>query len=81
MNFKKWLDVFLEEKGIDDYQEIEIEDEGAWHYMVVKNVKEFINQLPEEQQVKIKNTFIKIDFQNGDVINFITYLANRITKI
>ena len=81
MKFENWLNLFFQEKGIDDYQEIKIKYNNNFHYLFVENVKEFLCQLPAAQQMKIKNTFIKIDILNGDIEDYIVYLAKGITQI
>ena len=80
MNFENWLDRFLEEKNIDLFQEIEIETGNHFGYTNVGDVVSALSQLSIIEKGKIKNTFVKIDFRNGDVLNFITYLANGIVK-
>jgi hypothetical protein len=79
-NINKWLDVFVEEKGINLERAFEFTTEDTWNYMPVGAVIEFIKNLPINQQIKIKNTLVIIDFKNGNVYHFLEYIAKGIAK-
>lgn len=66
------LETMFEEKGIDLDQDLNLEGHIN---LTVRNVLELIYNAPEEIQKKIIKTFIQIDFQNGNVMHFIMYLA------
>ncbi len=74
MRFEKWLDVFLEEKGINKNM-IEIEHNEILHFVEIEALTDFIKSLPIEHKRKIKNTFVMIDFKNGDCLDFLNHLA------
>ena len=42
----------------------------------VGDVRQSIVDTCDSEQAKIKDTLVKIDFQNGDVYHFLKYLAN-----
>ncbi|HUS49652.1 MAG TPA: hypothetical protein VMZ91_05775 [Candidatus Paceibacterota bacterium] len=49
--------------------------------MPVGVVLEFIKKVPKDQQTKIKDTIVKIDFANGNVYHYFEYLAKGISKV
>lgn len=74
MKFDKWLDVFLEEKGIEDRM-FEIEHEGMIHLVEQEVLIDFIKSMPNEMKRKMKDQFVIIDFKNGDVVHYLNHLA------
>lgn len=76
-NFERRM---LEEKGLMDHT-LEFEVEGLNHSMPVEVVVEFIENLPSEIRSNIKNQFSKIDFLNGDLLDYVTFLANGIVQL
>lgn len=78
-DFDKWLDTFLEEKGIDLDEGFTVQ--GAnWgdNHMTYGVVVEHIKIAPKGEQNKIKDMLVKIDFKNGDVRHFLRHLAQAI---
>lgn len=75
MKFEEWLNVFIEEKEINIAKTFEFIINETWNYLPLEVVIEFIKSLPYEQQIKIKDTIVKIDFMNGDVYHYFKYLA------
>ena len=78
MGFDKWLDTFISEKGIDTEQYIEVEGPGGANHMPVSAVLDAMKSTTDAEKSKIKNTFVLIDFKNGDVLHFIKHLAQAI---
>jgi len=78
---KKYLNQLIEEKGIDRCYTFEVEgkDWGV-NYIPLEVVIEHILIAPRNQQKQIRNTLVKIDFKNGDVLHFFNYLAKAIAK-
>lgn len=74
---KTHLERMLEEKGIDIDQDLHIDGQIN---LTVRNVLELIYNSPVLIQKKIIKTFVQIDFQNGDVMHFIIYLAKGMAK-
>ena len=79
-SFNKWLDTFVEEKGIDLGQILEIKTENNTHYFEVGNVIENIKATTPEEQEEIKNMIVKIDFYNGDVVDYFKHLAQALAQ-
>lgn len=78
--FNKWLDTFIEEKGIDLEQVIEIKTETNIHYFEVGNIIANIKATTPEEQAGIKDMIVKIDFHNGDVVDYFRHLAQALAE-
>ncbi len=79
MYFNNWLDIFLEEKGIDLEEQFTLKDsEGTEHFMSLAVVVEHIKIAPEHEQKAIKDMIVRIDFANGKVEDFFKHLAQAI---
>lgn len=81
MNFQKWLETFLDEKGISQQTELTIENANGNNYLLIETLMEFLNKLPKDQKAKIKSTFVMIDFKNGDTMHFIKHLATGMVNM
>ena len=71
MSFYEWFTTFLEEKKIDL-------SEPVGRGIQVGDVCQAIVDTSEDEQKKIKNTIVKIDFFNGDVIHFFKHLGQAL---
>lgn len=78
MNFSNWLDTFLSEKGIQLDQPFTVEGKSGPNFMEVSHVVAAMKAAPAHEQNRIKATFVKIDFVNGDCMHFIKHLAGAI---
>lgn len=78
--FNKWLDTFIEEKGIDLEQVIEIKTETNTHYFEIGNIIANIKATTPEEQAGIKDMIVKIDFYNGDVVDYFRHLAQALAE-
>ena len=72
--FDKWLDLFLEEKGVENAL-YEVNHNGIIHMIDIKFIIDLIKQCSLDEQKKIKEVIIKIDFRNGNIDDFFNYLA------
>lgn len=77
-SFKTWLDTFIEEKNLNMEDSFEIEKDGNLNIFSYKSVYEYILISTPEEKKNIKNTIVKIDFLNGDVLHFFRHLAKAI---
>lgn len=77
MIFEKWLDTYVEEAELDKEQIIYEGDDpsGTLHIVDLGYLIEVIKTASTTEKAKIKNIIVKIDFQNGDVLDFFSYLA------
>ena len=78
--FNSWLDTFIEEKGIDLGQILEVKTDKNTHYFEVGNIIENIKATTPEEQEEIKKMIIKIDFYNGDVVDYFKHLAQALVQ-
>ena len=79
-SFNQWLDTFIREKEIDLDYTFTIEDEGITHIFELGNVIENIKTTFKEEQNAIKDMIVKIDFYNGDVVDYFKHLAKALVK-
>lgn len=79
-SFNQWLDTFIQEKGIDLDYTFTIEDEGITHIFELGNVIENIKATSKEEQNAIKDMIVKIDFNNGDVVDYFKHLSKALVK-
>jgi len=73
-----YIETLLEEKNIslDTYI---LENEGNFG-LTIKMLVDFIYSMPVSIKKQVENTFRKIDFLNGDVMNYINFLAKGMIK-
>lgn len=76
---KNYLTALISEKdGISMETPIEVEGQSGTNFMTVQTVVEHILIAPHKEQEAIRRTLVKIDFHNGDVLDFFNYLAKAI---
>ena len=77
----KYFRTLLNEKGIDLQTVLEVEGkEWGVNFIPVEVVVEFMETRSIETQKKMRNNLTKIDFMNGDVMHFFTYVAKFLAK-
>lgn len=76
---KSYIEILLEEKNID-LDTCLLEDEGHIN-LTIYFLIEFIYSLPENEIQKIENIFRVIDYKNGDIMDFINYIATAIVNL
>ena len=78
MNFLNWFETFLNEKELP-FQTWDIETNGPFgtEFNIIDSdtVIELIKTTAPAQQAEIKDTIVKIDVMNGDVMDFFKHLA------
>ncbi len=75
MLFVKWLDTLIEEKNIDVEQSITVDGPSGENYMTLDMVIDAIKSTNSQEQRAIKNMIVKIDFVNGDIVDYFKHLA------
>lgn len=79
--FNEWLDTFVEEKGIDLEQSFTVEGPVYGENIIPYGViVEHIKATSPEEQKKIKDIIVRIDFMNGDVLHFFRHLGKAIAR-
>jgi hypothetical protein len=80
MSFSKWLDVFLSEKGIDLDEIMTVEGDSGQNLIPVGCLVDAIKSAPTHEQRGIKSMLVRIDFQNGKVMDYLRHLAQAIAE-
>lgn len=80
MQFKKWLDTFVDEKEIDREAILEVEGPSGLNCIPVGCLLEAMFSTTPREQASIKATIVKIDFVNGDVLDYFRHLAQAIAQ-
>ena len=75
MTFENWLDTFVAEKGIDLEATFQFDNDNGFKIMPYGGVVEAIKTTTGSERASIKNTIVKIDFANGDVLHFFRFLG------
>ena len=75
MTFNNWLDTFIAEKGIDLEATFQFDNDNGFNIMPYGVVVEAIKTTTGSERASIKNTIVKIDFANGDVLHFFRHLG------
>ena len=78
ISFNNWLDTFIEEKGIALDDIFTIEENGEQHIFEIGNIVENIKATTPKEQAEIKDMIVRIDFHNGDVIDYFKHLAKAL---
>ena len=79
--FTDWLDVFMSEKEIDMEDHFEATSENGTPNIIPYGVViEHIKETSPEEQKKIKEILVEIDFKNGDVRHFLRHLGKDIVR-
>ena len=77
--FDKWLDTFIEEKGIDLDGSFEVKSQqGTPNWMTYQNVIDAIKQTSDAEQRGIKTMLVKLDVSNADITKYLRHLAQAI---
>jgi len=78
-NFQKWFDTFIQEKGIDTDQLMDIPGPSGSNLMPLGIVTDTIrNSCPKQEQCQIKGQLIFLDFNNADIVDYFKHLAQAI---
>jgi hypothetical protein len=72
--FQDWLVTFCEEKEIDMSEPVQ----GNGCQLQAGDVLSAMMSAPADEQAKIKQILVMIDFKNGDVMRFIRHAAQAL---
>lgn len=76
--FANWIDTFVEEKGLEIDQTFEVEGRSGLNVIPLAVLIEHMKIAPKREQDRIKDTIVRIDFLNGNVMDFFKHLAGAI---
>jgi len=74
-----YLERFFAEKEIDS-KILEVEGENGMNFIPVEVVIEHIMIAPDHEKKKIADKLRRIDFHDGNVMDFLEHLAKAIAK-
>lgn len=78
--FQRWLERFIEEKGLNLDHEFTVEHGENIHFLTLDFLVQIILKAPKHEQEQIKNKIVYIDFRNGNVMHFFNFLADAYIK-
>ena len=78
MNFNTWIKTLNSEKGIDLEERFEVEGPSGTNSFNYGVVVEHILITSATEKAAIKEVLVKIDFANGDILDFSRHLARAI---
>ena len=78
MSFGKWIDTLIEEKGYDTEHVFEVEGASGLNLIPLASVVEIMKTSTLHEQTQIKNTLVKIDFCNGNCLDFFKHCSQAI---
>ncbi len=79
-NMKKYLKNLIDEKGIDANLAFQVKGETGINLIPIGVVIEHILLAPIKEKRAIKDWLVKIDFVNGNVLDYFKHLAQAIAK-
>lgn len=78
--FSRWLDTFIEEKGIDTERVIEVQGPSGMNSIPVAVLIEHMHQANAAEQMLLHDRLVRLDFYNQPIMPFLEHLANAIAK-
>ena len=79
-NFKLWLDTFIDEKELAMEDTFTVDKNGTMNIMSYKTMYEHMLIAPKDEQKQLKNMIVKIDFLNGNILDYFKHLGKAISK-
>jgi hypothetical protein len=76
--FAKWLDTFLDEKGIDLETTLAVAGPSGENLIPVGCLVDLMKTAPAHEQRGIRDMIVRIDFRNGDVLDYFRHLAKAV---
>jgi hypothetical protein len=79
---EKYLRTLLNEKGISEEYVFTLDTDDFWghHIVQMEVVIEFISNLDPKTQNQIKDTLVKIDFMNGDILHYLEFITRKMIE-
>lgn len=78
MNFNKWLDTLIEEKGYDTDEILEVSGPSGTNLIPLECLIAAIKEAPVVERKDIHAMLVHIDFVNGDCLGYLQHLAQAI---
>lgn len=80
MSFIKWFETFLAEKKLPDRSWTLTDLSGTEHFIGTDVVIEAIKAAPEHEQRKIKDTIVRLDVLDRDILHYFQHLAQALVN-
>jgi hypothetical protein len=80
MSFSKWINTLIDEKGIDREQVLKVEGPSGVNSIPVGCIVDMMIGAPAKEQQGIKAMLVKIEFHNGDVVDYFRHLAQAVAR-
>lgn len=78
MAFSKWIDLLISEKGYDLEQRFHVDGPSGENSIPLGCVVEGMKDAPASEKKAIKNMLVRIDFANGDCLDFFRHCAGAL---
>lgn len=78
--FARWLDTFIDEKGIDLEHTLVAEGESGTNWIPVAVLIDMMKATTPKEQAGIKNMLVRIDFRNAEVLPYLQHLAQAVAR-
>jgi len=78
MSFAKWIDTLIAEKQYDTEHRFEVEGDSGTNSIPLGCVVDAMKTAPANEQSAIKNMLVKIDFMNGNCLDFFRHCSQAI---
>ena len=75
-----YLNTLITEKGLNREMILEVQGQSGLNIMPLGVVLDNISATSKDEQKAIKNILVKIDFQNGNIMDFFKHLAQAIAR-
>jgi hypothetical protein len=79
-SFDRWLDTYIEEKGIDPFEIFEVQPGETVHIMPYAAVIATAKIASEYEQRAIRRTLVVLDFNNLDPRHYLRWLGEGMAK-
>ncbi len=76
--FVRWFETFVSEKGFDLEQDIVTRRGTETRVLPLSFIVEYIKIAPVNEQNGIKAMFVRIDFANGDCLDYFAHLGGAL---
>jgi hypothetical protein len=80
MTFNTWITTFLAEKCIDLETTVEAVGASGTNWIPIGCLVDLMKLAPKHEQARIKDMLVRIDFRNGNVLDYLKHLAKAVAQ-
>jgi len=83
VQLKDYLQTLLSEKGISEEHVFTIKSDSLYgnHIVALEVLIEFVENLDPITQGRIRETLVKIDFRNGNILQYLEFLTKGMIQL